>query len=207
MSARPRKRPAAGLKGELDQIKRERIMATAAELFAQDGYHNVSMEAVAEALGVTKPYVYYCFRDKNELLYSICSRGAQLSRSAIERSRDPAKTPLAGIEAYCRELASIVIEHQVLLAVYSREDLNLTAEQRASIAALRAQIDRDLADRIEAAVAAGEARAIEPLTTATAVNMMISTLAYWYRDKGPTRRETLTETICALALRMIRGAD
>jgi AcrR family transcriptional regulator len=46
---------------------RERILRAASELFARQGFSRASMRAVASAAGVTKPALYYYFKDKESL--------------------------------------------------------------------------------------------------------------------------------------------
>ena len=48
-------------------VQRERILQAAAQLFAEQGYANTTMAQIVRALGVTKPFVYYYFRDKQEI--------------------------------------------------------------------------------------------------------------------------------------------
>jgi len=50
---------------------RERILRAASDLFARQGFSHVSMRAVATSAGVTKPALYYHFRDK-EALFEEC---------------------------------------------------------------------------------------------------------------------------------------
>ncbi|MES1264413.1 MAG: helix-turn-helix domain-containing protein, partial [Variovorax sp.] len=45
-------------------VQRERILQAAAQLFATQGYTNTTMAQIVRALDVTKPFVYYYFRDK-----------------------------------------------------------------------------------------------------------------------------------------------
>ena len=70
------------------EVTRERILRLADELFARHGYARVSMRAVAGAAGVTKPALYYYFRDK-DALYEECmlvmqQRQASALRDAAE---------------------------------------------------------------------------------------------------------------------------
>ncbi|MGY8903289.1 MAG: TetR family transcriptional regulator [Burkholderiales bacterium] len=51
--------------------QRERILAQAAQLFAQRGYAGTSMNEVAEACGVSKATLYHYLRDKHDLLVQI----------------------------------------------------------------------------------------------------------------------------------------
>ena len=57
-----------GIKDEIAALKRERIIGAAVELFYERGYENTTLEAVAERLGVTKPFIYSHFGSKAELL-------------------------------------------------------------------------------------------------------------------------------------------
>ena len=53
--------------GEAARATRDRILRAASDLFARQGFSHVSMRAVAAAAGVTKPALYYHFRDKEGL--------------------------------------------------------------------------------------------------------------------------------------------
>ena len=53
-------------------LRREAILARAAELFARHGYTATSMNEVAAACGTTKPGLYHYWRDKHALLAQIC---------------------------------------------------------------------------------------------------------------------------------------
>ena len=47
--------------------RREQILAVALQAFARSGYHNTSMNDIAEQLGVTKPVLYQYFDSKRAL--------------------------------------------------------------------------------------------------------------------------------------------
>ena len=53
------------------QIKRERILEAAADLFSRKSYHEVMMEDVAKMISVAKGTVYNYFSSKEELYFSI----------------------------------------------------------------------------------------------------------------------------------------
>ena len=57
-------------------LQRERILQAAAQLFAAQGYANTTMAQIVRALGVTKPFVYYYFRDKQEIFETLSWRPA-----------------------------------------------------------------------------------------------------------------------------------
>ena len=57
-------------------VQRERILQAAAQLFAAQGYASTTMAQIVRALDVTKPFVYYYFRDKQEIFETLSWRPA-----------------------------------------------------------------------------------------------------------------------------------
>jgi AcrR family transcriptional regulator len=61
---------------------REQVLAAAAKVFAQRGFHGTSLDAVAEEAGFSRGAVYYNFADKEELFLDL------LDRRCAERAQD-----------------------------------------------------------------------------------------------------------------------
>jgi AcrR family transcriptional regulator len=61
---------------------REQVLAAAARVFARNGFHGTSLEAVAEEAGFSRGAVYYNFADKEELFLEL------LDRRCAERAQD-----------------------------------------------------------------------------------------------------------------------
>ncbi|MGH3925787.1 MAG: TetR/AcrR family transcriptional regulator, partial [Pseudonocardiaceae bacterium] len=55
----------------------------ALEVYVQQGYRGTSMQAVADAAGVTKPVVYECYPNKDELLLALLDREERRLLDAI----------------------------------------------------------------------------------------------------------------------------
>ena len=76
---------ARDLKAEVNHLKVEGILAAATTLFSERGYGNCTMDDIAHSIGVTKPFVYYRFKDKADILAAICERGARLTHDSDRR--------------------------------------------------------------------------------------------------------------------------
>src|SRR5690242_11142215 len=50
---------------------RERILKEAEKLYHEGGYEKISLQEVAEALGVKKPALFYHYKNKQELFYAM----------------------------------------------------------------------------------------------------------------------------------------
>lgn len=53
------------------------VLDAALHLFVEQGYRGTSMEGIADAAGVTKPVVYRCFPNKQELFRALLEREEQ----------------------------------------------------------------------------------------------------------------------------------
>ena len=67
-------------------VQRERILQAAAQLFAAQGYANTTMAQIVRALDATKPFVYYYFRDKQEIFETLSWRPAVDCFTALDLS-------------------------------------------------------------------------------------------------------------------------
>lgn len=54
-----------------NKTSKEEIKLKAFELMARQGIKNISMRQIAEACGVSKPVLYYYFKDKDDLLFQM----------------------------------------------------------------------------------------------------------------------------------------
>ena len=79
---------------------KEKILLTALELFARDGYEAVSVSDIARALGVTKGALYRHYKSKRDIFDSILAR---MEQRDAEQARDhdlPEGTAAEMEEAY-----------------------------------------------------------------------------------------------------------
>lgn len=83
---------------------REIILDAASEMFAQEGYANVSMRKIAEQIEYSPTTIYLYFKDKNDLLNQICEEtfaGLIKDWQKIEdKNDDPATALRKSMRAY-----------------------------------------------------------------------------------------------------------
>jgi AcrR family transcriptional regulator len=93
------------------QETRERILATALDLFARRGYAAVSIEEIAQEAGVTKGAVYHWFADKDdlgrELQHDLYERLAVASRRAFTPDSDVVENMIRAFDTYLSLLGDL----------------------------------------------------------------------------------------------------
>jgi len=100
--------------------RRHELVAVAARLFAERGYHGTSMADLAEAMGVQKGSLYSLTGSKQDLLVVVTREGAAAFHTALDRVPEDAD-PLARIGAALRGHLAVVAEQADTATVFTRE--------------------------------------------------------------------------------------
>lgn len=112
------------------RLRRELILAAAAELMAERGYAAVGITEIGAAAGIVGSGIYRHFDSKARILAALLDR---LIERMLEGSNEVATTLPPGLElvdALIARQAEIAIENRSLLAVYLREAHNLPPEDQ-----------------------------------------------------------------------------
>jgi AcrR family transcriptional regulator len=113
--------------------RREQILATAAELFAEKGFHGVSIAELGAACGFSGPALYRHFRSKDAVLAEmLISISDELLETGRERVRQ-AHTPVDALRALIDWHASFALEHKALIVVQDRDWGALPLEAREKV--------------------------------------------------------------------------
>ena len=70
---------------------KEKILMTALQLFARDGYEAVSVRNIAEELGITKGALYRHYKNKRDIFDSIVDRMIQIDAKRAQENQMPAE--------------------------------------------------------------------------------------------------------------------
>lgn len=117
--------------------RRDQILETAAELFAQRGYHGVSVADLGAACGISGPALYKHFSSKQamlaEMLVSISEELLREGRRRVAETPDP-RAALAALVDWHVDFA---LRHRPLIVVQDRDWESLPAEAREQVRALQ----------------------------------------------------------------------
>ncbi|MBL8584386.1 MAG: TetR family transcriptional regulator [Rhizobiaceae bacterium] len=193
-----------GIRDEIAALKRTRILAAAADLFYDNGYENTTLDAVAERLGVSKPFIYAHFSSKAELLAEICSRGIASSLEALDQALALDASPGLKLEALSKGFASAVLQSQTYIAIFSREEKNLRPEDFDRINDMRRDFDRKLTDLLRQGVELGEFTLSDAHMAALGIGGMVSWAYVWYRKSGRLSIPQVADEMSGLILAMVQ---
>ncbi|MGA8850682.1 MAG: TetR/AcrR family transcriptional regulator [Aeromicrobium sp.] len=177
--------------------RRIQILDTAAALFAERGFHGVSVHDIGAACGISGPAIYKHFAGKDAILTeSLTSISERHVAEASER-RSAHLDPGAALDALIAWHIDFALEHPALIVIQEREWTNLDPDGRDTVRRLQlvyidiwVDVLRGLRDDLDAAQARAVVQATFGLLNSTPHSARISPQAM--RDLlGPMARSAL----------------
>src|SRR5438477_11086595 len=182
--------------------RRRQLLDVALGVFAANGFHQTSMEEIAEAAGVTKPVLYQHFGSKRELYLQLLDDVGQRLLEEVQKATAAAGGPrqqvASGFEAYFRFVADHESAFRLLFGGDGRE------------------ADREFADavrRVEDAMADAVAALIEAdidddhrrLLAYGVVGLAEATSRHWVLSGRREDVDTLSRRVADLTWAGLRG--
>lgn len=192
----------APIKQELHVFKKDRIRDEAERLFYERGFSGTSMDAIAESMHATKPFIYAAYASKADILFDIHLRVVESVFDAVEAAHAEDGSPAERLASFARRLTTLVLENQAAVAVFFREEGAVLPKQLKKINDLKGRIDDRIAALLDAGVAAGELELADTRTAALAIGGMISWTYTWFRPTGRLAASAIADDMAAYALRI-----
>jgi AcrR family transcriptional regulator len=190
------------MREEIQAYKRERILQEAVALFYARGFTATTLDDIAAALGVTKPFIYTHFRSKTELLAALCAPTIEMSLAAVANAAKGPGTATDRLYRAMIDFTKVVLQRQANIAIFFREEKHLSADALAEITSLRKRFDRVLSKLLADGVAAGEFEVHDVNLAALAIGGMISWAYTWHRPNGRLALDELCGRMAELTLQM-----
>jgi len=191
------------LRTEVQQFKRRRILEQSRELFFVKGYEATTLDTIAAALDVTKPFLYSYFKNKSEILHAICDIGIRQPLVALDGALAINFSPGNKLRLVIERVTAAVIENQQSIVVYEREETNLEPDEARHLLDLRAEFIQKLAQLLTDGVNAGEFRIDDPELTATSISGLLIWIALWYRENRRWMQTDLVLHMIQVVERMV----
>ena len=188
---------------ERTDAQRERILQAAAQLFADQGYANTTMAQIVRALGVTKPFVYYYFRDKQEIFETLSWRPAVECLTVMDFAPDDHRRAVDKVMGGIERLIRATIAHHPCAFFPYREPQVYRPEYQAEALRLAHHFYDRLCPLLEEARRDGDLDFDDTMVTALAACSLPGFLYTWYRPDGRLGPEEMVAMLAGLAWRVL----
>ncbi len=177
-------------------LKQEAVLTTAARIFADRGYHRASLDLVAEALNVTKPTLYYYFKNKEAMLSACMSQGLEIiENQTLAMPADNRSSALDILSDYLEKYARFVMTDFGRCAILI-SDTELSEASKKSVRSMKSRIDHKIRSIIQSGVEDGTIISTNPKFTAAALAGAINSIAHWsYIDNTVSKESIISEYV------------
>lgn len=183
---------------EIEVRGRERVVRQARELFLAQGYAAVSMQQIADAVGVNKATLYHHFRDKQALFIAVMVEQGKQMNAAIAAALAAGETLPDKLQAVAQTVLDM--QHSDFGRLSSDLHLHVSEEGRAEVFTQCGVPWAQVSDLLREARAQGETRTIDPdFASRSFFGMVIS--QRWQRIKAGSDsypEETLAQSLADL---------
>jgi AcrR family transcriptional regulator len=185
--------------------RRRQLLDVALRQFADRGFHQTSMDDVAEAAGVTKPVLYQHFKSKRdlylELLDDVGGRMMDAIAKAVAAADGPRQQVEAGFGAYFRFVADEADAFRLLFGSGTRRDEEFERAVR--------RVEESIAEAVAVFIQADIDAPHRRILAHGLVGLAEGTSRTWLSDGGSGRGQAdlLARRIAELAWAGLRGVS
>jgi AcrR family transcriptional regulator len=182
--------------------RREELLATAAEVFAAQGYNATTVRKIADAAGMLAGSLYYHFDSKESMLDEILSTFLDDLWARYDAVLAAGIGPRETIEALVTESFREIDRHRAAVAIYQKESKHLRTRPRFGyLADSQQKFEKAWLGTLERGVAERVFRAdLDVRLTYRFVRDTVWVAASWYRPEGQHSPEEIARQYLSMVL-------
>ena len=194
------------LKSKINDLKRDEIIRVAGNLFYQNGFTKTSVEDIATALSVGKPFIYSFFPSKADLLADVCNRVTSFAADLAVYALNDEGPFTERLDRIVRQLCLRVIEGHLYLAVLFREEKHMPSSAVKQLTRNRHAFKNAVTKLLDDGKRAGEFKfQSSAAITELAITGMITWVFTWYQERGALKPEQIADEMSSLVMDMVRA--
>ena len=189
------------------ELVENEIYEHAARLFAERGFAGTNLQDIADAVGLTRPALYYYVKSKDELLTQLVT---EITEAPAAQLREINSTPDLDATGKLRAIAQALVmrqaTHPARFRLIVRSEAELPDElARAHERGRRAVLD-ELVHVVEEGTRTGQFRPMDPKVAALGVIGMFNWVAWWFHADHDTA-ESVAEQLSDMAVAAVAQRD
>ena len=166
---------------DIFSLKRDAIIREAGRIFSKQGFHNCSLDEVAELLDVSKGTLYNYVKDKQEILFECHKIAIGIAEKAFGAA-DAGDSGAKQLETILTTYATL-INDELACGIIS-ETGSLREDDRRVVKAQRRKLNQRLVTIVRKGIRDGSLRAVDPEIAVQAFVGAIHAIPSWYSPNG-----------------------
>jgi AcrR family transcriptional regulator len=189
---------------QIREYKESLVINAAAKLFYERGFQRTTLDDIAAALGVTKPFIYTYFKSKHSILERLFDKVyEEVYETATDFQKLAEPDVVRRFEHFVSSYIRKNIEQRTFSAILLEEEKNLSAEKIADIRKKQHEFDKVLSDLVLEGVSAGLFQVEDASIASLSISGMVRWTHRWYSPAGRLSADEVCATLTRTALRMV----
>lgn len=185
----------------------DQLLEVATLLFKEKGFHNTSMQDLADGLSLQKASLYYYIDSKDELLRLLLERATSLLGTQIDEIYASDLSPVEKLRQALENHALTMMENLNLISVYLQEYRNLPPPRLAEAMGVRKHYEYMLMRILEDGIAQGDFRPMNVKMAVFGFLGMLNWTHQWFSPDGPYSPQEVASILADLALHGVVARD
>jgi len=182
-------------------IRRDELIEVAANIFAEKGYANTSIQDIADKLGLLKGSLYYYIDAKEDLLFEVIQSNMIFWHGLVEEIQGSTASTLHRLHTYIHRNIEGSLHVRDRTAVFIHDFQALSPERQQVILDMRHEHDVLLRDLIRKAKEEKLiAQDIDVKLVSLAILTMSGSLYRWYNAKGDLSAQSIADDLTRFVL-------
>jgi AcrR family transcriptional regulator len=186
--------------GEMRTSRKQEILAIAARVFRDKGYHATSMDDLANECGLHKGSLYHYFENKEHILQEVIQSYFEVALQGLEQIYRSKATPMKKLRRSVDAQMRAIESHLDAVSVALREDRAVANPYREIYIAQRDRFEGYMAGILEEGIEKGVFRRVDIKLTAKALLGMCNWATVWYRRDGRSSSSEIAKHFADLML-------
>ncbi|WP_439572152.1 TetR/AcrR family transcriptional regulator [Phreatobacter sp.] len=178
----------ASLRQDLHDAKRRLILTQAARMFADDGFHQTTIEKIASALNVTKPTIYYYIESKEDILYKILQLALDELDTALAQNESIRTYAIDRLEKFFHVYGEIILsDFGFCMALVTDRSLNV--DHRKKLRSLKKEFELRVRSIVADGLRDGSIHVSNPRLFSNALFGAYNWMPQWFSRSGSMTAE------------------
>lgn len=188
------------------ELVEAQIYEQATRLFAERGFAGTSLQDIADAMGMTRPSLYYYVKNKDELLARLVTEITEAPAAATEEIAGRELDAVTKLRELVRLIAGQQARHAARFQLVIRSESELPDDLAGAHQAAKRRVLDGFTRVVDQGIRSGEFRPRPVRTTALALIGMCNWVAWWFRPGGVQSPEEVGEQMAEMAVAMVAQA-
>ena len=185
------------------ESRADQLLETATLLFKEKGYHNTSMQDLADALGMQKGSLYYYIDSKEELLRELLEQATSILGAQIDEIYAADLSPGEKLQRALENHGQAIMDHLNLVTVYLQEYRSLPPERLQEALATREHYEQRLMQILQDGIASGQFRQVDVKMTVFGFLGMLNWTHQWFSPEGELTSGEIAVILADLAMQAV----